>query len=562
MNNVFALVLRRIRAPLLTLIAIYTVAVLGLSLMPGMTPDGQPASLTIFQSFYVISYTATTIGFGEIPYPYSPAQRLWMTFAIYLTVIGWVYAVGKILTLVQDKSLREALQYQKFASEVKRINEPFYLVCGYGETGHNLVNALVHKGMRVVLLDINADRLNTVELQDLPLPLPSLCADASLPDVLSIAGLRHPKCQAVVALTNMDEANLAIAVAVKLLSSEMLLVCRANEKSTVDNMNSFGTELVINPFSSFGKHLELRFHALGACLLKDWLTSQPGVMMQNLPCPPTGKWVVCGHGRFGQAVCEALDHEMNKVVLVESNKEMDDRKHDFVHGKGTEAHTLLEAGIMDSVGVVAGTADDADNLSIVMTARELKQNLFEVVRQNRTINRQLFDAFNADITMRTADIIAQECLAHLISPMLARFLEMVRLQSNTWTNELISRLVSELGEQSPVTWAVDMSSAPAVLGKINSGKVVSLGELLADTTDRSKRLHAFPLLAEENGVELLLPSDDYQLSERTHILFCGSSTSRRRLGLTLLNRKVLEYVLTGDLAPEGYLMRMLIKHGK
>ena len=41
--------------------------------------------MSIFHAFYVMSYTATTIGFGEVPHPFNDAQRLWVTFAIYLS---------------------------------------------------------------------------------------------------------------------------------------------------------------------------------------------------------------------------------------------------------------------------------------------------------------------------------------------------------------------------------------------------------------------------------------------------------------------------------------------
>jgi len=40
----------------------------------------------IFDAFYFITYTATTIGFGETPFEFSYSQRIWVTFSIYLTV--------------------------------------------------------------------------------------------------------------------------------------------------------------------------------------------------------------------------------------------------------------------------------------------------------------------------------------------------------------------------------------------------------------------------------------------------------------------------------------------
>ena len=110
MNSIFFLVLRRMRAPLIVLIAIYAVSVLGLTLVPGVDANGQPAPpLSFFHAFYFISYTATTIGFGEIPGAFSDAQRLWVTVCIYLTVIGWSYSILTLLALLQDKGFQNTL---------------------------------------------------------------------------------------------------------------------------------------------------------------------------------------------------------------------------------------------------------------------------------------------------------------------------------------------------------------------------------------------------------------------------------------------------------------------
>ena len=46
-------------------------AVLGLTLIPGRDPAGQPYRMSFFDAFYVMSYTASTIDFGEIPYAFT-----------------------------------------------------------------------------------------------------------------------------------------------------------------------------------------------------------------------------------------------------------------------------------------------------------------------------------------------------------------------------------------------------------------------------------------------------------------------------------------------------------
>src|SRR4029077_13029913 len=101
-------IMRRMRAPLIILIVIFAISVLGLTLIPGVAPAGLPYHMTFFDAFYFMSYTASTIGFGELPYPFTDSQRMWVTISIYLTVIGWAYAIGSMLSLIQDRAFRSA----------------------------------------------------------------------------------------------------------------------------------------------------------------------------------------------------------------------------------------------------------------------------------------------------------------------------------------------------------------------------------------------------------------------------------------------------------------------
>ena len=67
-SSTIFLILRRMRAPLIVLITIFAVSVLGLTLIPGQDAAGQPTRMGFFDAFYFMSYTATTIGYGEIPH--------------------------------------------------------------------------------------------------------------------------------------------------------------------------------------------------------------------------------------------------------------------------------------------------------------------------------------------------------------------------------------------------------------------------------------------------------------------------------------------------------------
>ncbi|MGI9321284.1 MAG: ion channel, partial [Thiogranum sp.] len=132
MHNVISLVLRRMRLPLILLISTYAISVLGLTLIPGIDDQGNPWRMDFFHAIYFVSFLGSTIGFGEIPYAFTGAQRMWTTFTIYAAVVSWLYAIGTILTVIQDPGFRRVLAFQSFVRKVRRMREPFYILCGYG----------------------------------------------------------------------------------------------------------------------------------------------------------------------------------------------------------------------------------------------------------------------------------------------------------------------------------------------------------------------------------------------------------------------------------------------
>lgn len=559
MNSVLFMILRRMRLPLIMLITSYAVSILGMTLIPGVDAEGRSTpGMDFFHAFYFVSYTATTIGFGEIPVAFSEAQRAWATFTIYLTVLVWLYSIGSILALLQDPALRRMLRTNRFILMVRSMRRPFYILCGYGETGSLLVQALDSRNQQAVVIDIDPMRISELELSQYHLDIPALSLDARLPESLELAGLHHPQCAGVIALTNDDQANLSAAVTTKLLTPKLSVLCRADSLEVAANMASFGTDEIINAFESFGEHMAMAIHAPGHYLLYEWLTDVPGMPLIEPLKPPRGKWVVCGFGRFGKAVVRNLKKEGLEATIIEAEPEKT-ACIDCVHGSGTDAATLLEAGIQDAVGIVAGTDNDVNNLSIVMTARELKADLFMVVRQNRHANTALFKQLGAQVTMQPSNIVAHEFLSLLTTPLLTRFFANSRQQSNDWANELISRIAAVVGDTVPEVWDVELSRANsiAVWQAVSRGAHVCIKDLFRDSSDRNTLLACVPLLLKRGKEETLLPAEDTPLYIGDHVLFCGAKQVRQQQLLALRNLSVLTYLLTGTDAPGGLFWQWL-----
>ncbi|MCB1927714.1 MAG: potassium channel protein [Rhodocyclaceae bacterium] len=565
-RGIIFLVLRRMRAPLAVLISIFAIAVLGLTVIPGIEVDGEARRMSFFHAFYFISYTATTIGFGEVPIEFSEAQRMWVTVCIYLSVVGWAYAIGALFALMQDTAFRDAVRTERFAREVRRLAEPFYLVCGYGETGRLVTRALDHLGIRVVAVEIDPAKAAELDLHSLWADVPSVVGDAAKPQVLRLAGLEKPECRGVMALTNDDQTNLAVAITARLLAPQVPALCRTRNVEIAANMASFGTRHIINPFEKFGEYLALALHSPSAYHLLEWLTGIDGTEVEPHRDPPRGTWVLCGYGNFGRLLANALEHEQMPVVLIDRDPPPDGTPHRWVQGDGTCAPALLEAGIRDACGIVACTGSDVDNLSICVTARELKPDLFVVVRQNHFSNNPLFDAFEADARVVPSRIIAHECLAILTTPLLVPFLDEVKAAREDWSAALLARLTERFGWRVPHVWSVRVNArqAPALFALLMpAGPDVTIDALLRDHARRDCALHCEVLLIRrDDGSNCLLPKGDQAIRVGDELLLVGDRQARSHLSLTVENPNTLDYVLGGRDLPGGWVwQRLSRRHG-
>jgi Trk K+ transport system NAD-binding subunit len=561
MNSIFFLVMRRMRAPLLALIFTYSVAVLGLVLIPGQDAEGNLWHMDFFHAFYFVSFMASTIGFGEIPYEFTDAQRLWVTFAIFFTVIVWLYSIGTLLTLFQDATFHQALIERRFARRIRQMRESFYLVCGYGETGSALIKALTERNQQAVAIDIRQERVNLLALENLRQYVPALCGDARLPLHLTEAGLDHPLCSGVVAITNSNEANLKIAITAKLLHPDITVICRADSHDIEANMASFGTDSIIDPFDTFAVHFATALQSPALNLLQEWLTSVADAPLGEPIYPPRhGLWVVCGYGRFGRAVFDQLRKEGMEVVVIEATpKKTGEPPKPFVIGRGTEEETLRAVEIERAVGIVAGTDNDANNLSIIMTARALNSDLFVILRQNRKDNEALIEAVKADMVMHPSAIIANRIRVLLGTPLLYELVQLMLYEEDSWACELVSRISALIQHRVPDVWelAINQEQAYAVELALCEHQRVNLAEIMRDPGKREQRLRCIPLLLIRNDQRIMLPAESQRLEQGDRLLFCGSGGAHDRMEWTLQNEHALSYVRVGEAPLQGWLWRWI-----
>lgn len=453
MQHVFYLLLRRLRLPIITIITVYAISIAGFVIIPGQDDQGNPWHMDFFHAFYFVSFMGSTIGFGEIPYPFTVSQRVWATLSIYATVLSWLYSIGTIFSLFQNQNFLRLTRRSRFIRQVKRITEPYYLICGFGVTGNRIAHQLDNHNIPSVVIESKLKVINELETDQLGLKTPSLCANAADPEVLKIAGIESNLCIGVLALTTDDHTNLAIAIDSKLVKPERLVISGTQSKATSANLASFGTDLILDPFETFADHLILILQQPYKHLIYDIFVNPHHRVWASPHQNTSGSWVICGYGRFGKALEEKFKaHNIPHTFI--SPDPIKQAPAGTVPGTGTEAETLQQAGIENAIGVIAGTDDDADNLSIIITARDLNPSLITVARQNNRTNKPVFRAADVNLIMEPGRIVANEIYMRIRTPLLTECFNLIRQHDEVWARNLLLDISQTMADQELDAWTL------------------------------------------------------------------------------------------------------------
>ncbi len=561
MNEVLFVILRRLRRPLIILIIAYAISVWGLVLIPGLDREGNVVHLGFFHALYIISYTATTIGFGEIPYEFTDAQRAWTIVCIYSCVVSWAYALGSIFHLSQDQTFRNVAARKRFAKRVAAMQEPFVLIVGYGQSGIMLARMLDRIGLRMVIVELRQERAAIIEIGEFEHTPLFLSADGRLPDVLVDAGVTHRKCVAMIALAGDDDTNQSVAIGGTVLNPSVRIIARVHTQIAQANLDSFKSISLINPFVAFANNIALDLGSPEKLRIIEWLSGLPGGIRPDSLNLPKGHWVICGTGDFAHYVSQALEKAGVTWSIVENYNGQINRGSLDMH-QCNAIDDLLEAGIERAVGLIACTDSDSVNLATVTRARSVNASLYVVFRQANVANASLIDASMAPLRFLKSEVVSHRIRQLLTSPLLIRFLRHVDEDAEDLAQRTGKLLEAQVGEKVPFMWVFDCYTAYAGLREALAADVdppLSIGDLLINPENPPERLNAVPLLLLRKMKETPLPAQSTQLLPGDQILFAGQLEAEELQKRFFLEPSPLEYIRTGIEPPRSWLFRNLFK---
>jgi voltage-gated potassium channel len=142
--------------------------------------------------------------------------------------------------------------------------------------------------------------------------------------------------------------------------------------------------------------------------------------------------IVCGYGRNGkQAIRTLLAHEEQFIIIESSESLIEqlrlDSQHLFIHGNATSEETIIKAGIQNAKAIITTLPEDADNVFVVLTARELNRNLSIISRASEDSSEKKLRIAGADNVIMPDKVGGSHMASLVVTPDVIEFLDKISI---------------------------------------------------------------------------------------------------------------------------------------
>lgn len=147
--------------------------------------------------------------------------------------------------------------------------------------------------------------------------------------------------------------------------------------------------------------------------------------------------VICGYGRNGMQAAEKLQLYNRPFVVIEKNKAVIEKNEDdvlFVEGDVNDDEVLMTAGIERASYLIAAVPDDAVNLFVVLSARQLNKNLFIISRASQVTSLKKLEFAGANKVIMPDKIGGDYMASLVVMPDLVTFINKLSVEGEHTTN--------------------------------------------------------------------------------------------------------------------------------
>ncbi len=151
-----------------------------------------------------------------------------------------------------------------------------------------------------------------------------------------------------------------------------------------------------------------------------------------------GHTIVCGYGRNGRQALAKLDSYKQQVVIIEQDKEiieaLDSRGILNVEGDASLDETLIKAGIYRAANLITVLPSDADNLFVVLTAKQLNKQCKIISRASKETSNSKLKIAGADNVIMPDKLGGAHMAMLVVTPDVIEFVDRLTIEGDTTAN--------------------------------------------------------------------------------------------------------------------------------
>jgi len=136
---------------------------------------------------------------------------------------------------------------------------------------------------------------------------------------------------------------------------------------------------------------------------------------------------ICGYGRNGKQAVRKLNAYNQPFVIIEKNKEIIEKHEDeelpFVFGNANEDETLINAGVERASTLISALPNDADNLFVVLSARQINKSMRIISRASQETSYKKLKLAGANNVILPDRIGGDHMASLVVVPDLVEFID-------------------------------------------------------------------------------------------------------------------------------------------
>lgn len=149
--------------------------------------------------------------------------------------------------------------------------------------------------------------------------------------------------------------------------------------------------------------------------------------------------IICGYGRNGRRAHKKLSAYGQEVLIIENNPKIIEqhlRDEDilFLEGDATEDEVLEQAGIARARALVSTLSKDADNLFVVISARNLNKKIRLISRASSESTEKKLRRVGADSVVMPEGVGGGHMASLVVNPNTVEFLEHLSVEGSSSIN--------------------------------------------------------------------------------------------------------------------------------